>query len=410
MGIVAFTNARVIDGTGAEPAEGATVIVEDRLIREVSPERAAIPKGATTLDLRGRTLMPGLTDAHAHISAVEANILDQHRLVPPSLVALQAARRLEAALARGYTTLRDAGGADAGFREAVAQKVVRGPRLLVSDRFISQTGGHGDMRRRPETVIPDCCIGMVGAIADGPDEVRKAVRENLRRGADQIKVMASGGAMSPSDELDTTQFTVEELRAAVEEAAAVGTYVLAHAYSARAIKQCLAAGVRSIEHGNLMDEETARAIQAAGAFLVPTMVTFEAIARHGKEYGIPEASLRKIEQARERSVESLALAQRLGLRIGSGTDLLGPMESYQSLELELKGQVLSPMEVLVAATRTNAELFGWGDRIGTVEPEKLADLLVIEGDPLRDLALFQRHEETVRLVMLEGEIVINRLG
>ncbi len=399
-------NARVIDGTGREPLEGAALAIEDGRIQEIAPAgRVARPAGAAVLDCRGHTVMPGLTDAHVHVMAVEANILEQHRTLPASLAVLKAGVALRETLFQGYTTVRDCGGADWGLRAAVESGVVMGPRLLVSGRPLSQTGGHADVRRRTETGPPlDCCVGMLGSIADGPDAVRRAAREELRRGADQLKVMASGGAMSPTDELDTTQFTVDELRAAVEEARAAGKYVCAHAYSGAAVRNAVEAGVRSIEHGNLMDEVAAQALKTADAFLVPTMVTYEILAREGGRYGIPEENLRKIRLAREKSVESLALARRLGLRIASGSDLLGPMHAYKPMELALKGQVLSPMEALVSATRTNAELFGLADRIGTLEPGKDADLLVVRGDPLRDLGLFQSGENLL-LIMKAGAIV-----
>jgi len=406
MSITVFINAFLIDCTGREPLEGAAVVVEDDRIADVLPSgRVGALRGPlTTLDLKGQTLMPGLTDAHVHICAVEANIAEQHRLLPPSLIAAKALRRLEQALMQGFTTVRDAGGADAGFREAVNQGLVAGPRLLVSGQYLSQTGGHGDKRRPAEVVPPiEACMGMIGAIADGPDEVRKAAREQIRRGVDQLKIMASGGAMSPADEVDTTQYTVAELRAAAEEARAANRYVLAHAYSGAAVRNAVEAGVRSIEHGNLMDETAARALKDAGAFLVPTMITYEAIAREGKAYGIGDHQIQKINQAREKSVESLALARRLGLKIGSGSDLLGDMMAYRAHELELKAQVLTPMEVLVSATRTNAELFRMQDRIGTVEPGKHADLLVVNGNPLKDLRIFQ-DPDILRLIMKGGRV------
>jgi len=407
--ITVLANAFLIDCTGNEPIEGAAVVIEGERIKDVVRSGKVGPlKGRVdTLDLKGDTLMPGLTDAHVHICAVEGNITDQHRYHPPSLIAAKSLKRVEQALFQGFTTVRDAGGADWGFREAVNQGLLQGPRLLVSGQYLSQTGGHGDKRRRAEWIEPvDGCIGMIGSIADGEAEVRKAVREQIRRDVDQIKVMASGGAMSPADELDTTQFTVAELRAAVEEAAAVGKYVLAHAYSGAAVTNAVEAGVRSIEHGNLIDEAAAKALKAAGAFLVPTMVTYEAIWREGKAHGIGDHQLQKINVARERSVESLALARRLDLKIGSGSDLLGDMMAHRPAELELKGQVLTPMEVLVSATRTNAELFRMQDRIGTVEPGKLADLLVVKGNPLRDLRLFQ-NLDNLRLIM-KGGVVYKR--
>jgi imidazolonepropionase-like amidohydrolase len=274
--------------------------------------------------------------------------------------------------------------------------------MLVSGRVLSQTGGHGDKRRRSEWIEPvGCCVGMIGVIADGPDEVRKAAREQIRHDVDQIKIMASGGAMSPGDELDTTQYTVDEMRAAVDEARAVGKYVLAHAYSPSAVKNAVEAGVRSIEHGNLIDAAVAKEIKKAGAFLVPTMVTYEAIWREGKGYGVTEHQLQKINMARERSVEGLGHAYRAGCKIASGSDLLGDMQSQRPVEFELKGQVMKPMEVLLSATRINAELFRLEHDIGTVEPGKYADLIALKGNPLKDLRIFQ-NLDNLHLIMKEG--------
>ena len=406
MSLTVFTSAFLLDCTGAEPVEGAAVVVEDDRIREVVPggRVGPLPGRVTTLDCKGATLMPGLTDAHVHICAVEGNITDQHRYLPPSLLAAKALRRAEECLFQGFTTVRDAGGADYCFREAVAEGLYPGPRLLVSGNYISQTGGHGDKRRRAEWIEPiQCCIGMIGSIADGEVEVRRAVREQLRRDVDQIKIMASGGAMSPSDELDTTQYTVAEMRAAVEEAQAVGTYVLSHAYSDTAVRNAIAAGVRSIEHGNLIREPAAKAIKDAGAFLVPTMVTYEAIYREGKRYGIGDHQIQKINMAREQSVQGLTYAYRAGCQIGSGSDLLGDMMVQRAVEFELKAQVMTPMEVLLSATRVNAELFRMADRIGTVEAGKYADLLVVDGDPLRNLRLFQMPDR-LRVIMKGGRL------
>jgi len=261
---------------------------------------------------------------------------------------------------------------------------------LVKEYKGSYSGEHGDGLVRSEWIEPvECCIGMGGIIADGADEVRKATRENLRHDVDQIKIMASGGAMSPGDELDTTQYTVEEMRAAVEEARAVGKYVLAHAYSGSAIRNAIQAGVRCIEHGNLLDEAGAQAIKAAGAYLVPTMVTYEAISREGKNYGIGEHQIQKINLALEKSLEGLTHAYRAGCKIGSGSDLLGDMQAQRTMEFELKGQVMKPMEVLRSATMVNAEIFRMADRIGSVEPGKYADLLVVDGNPLTNLRIFQ---------------------
>jgi imidazolonepropionase-like amidohydrolase len=407
MSLTVFTNALLIDCTGAEPVDGAAVVVEDDRIKDVLPHGrvGALAGPVTTLDCRGMTLMPGLTDAHVHVTAVEENIIDQWRMVPPSLLVARALRRAEECLMQGFTTVRDAGGADYGLREAISEGIYPGPRLLVSGSYISQTGGHGDKRRRGEWVEPiRCCLGMVGSIADGEPEVRRAVREQVRHDVDQIKIMASGGAMSPSDELDTTQYSLGEIRAAVEEARAAGKYVLAHAYSDSAVRNAIAGGVRSIEHGNLIRDGAAQAIKDADAFLVPTMVTYEAIYREGKRYGIADHQIQKINLAREQSVEALACAYRAGCQIGSGSDLLGDMMTQRAVEFELKAQVMTPMEVLVSATKVNAELFRMSDRIGTVEPGKYADLVVVAGNPLRNLRVFQE-TANLRVIMKGGRPV-----
>jgi imidazolonepropionase-like amidohydrolase len=404
--ITVLTNAFLIDCTGAEPVEGATVVVEDDRIKEVAAggRVGPLPGRVTTLDLAGKTLMPGLTDAHVHICAVTENITDQHRHYPPSYIAARAMQRAHECLLQGFTTVRDAGGADYGFRLLLEEGHFPGPRLLVSGNYISQTGGHGDKRRRSEWTDPiDCCVGMVGFIADGPDEVRRAARENIRRDVDQIKIMASGGAMSPADELDTTQFTVAEMRAAVEEAQAVGKYVLSHAYSDTAVRRAIEAGVRSIEHGNLIREAAAKAIKDADAFLVPTMVTYEAIYREGKRYGIGDHQIAKIDLARQQSIQGLTHAYRAGCKIGSGSDLLGDMASQRAVEFELKAQVMTPMEVLLSATKVNAELFRMSDRIGSVEPGKYADLVVLEGNPLRNLRAFQ-NQDNLKVIMKGGRV------
>jgi imidazolonepropionase-like amidohydrolase len=406
MSLTVLTNAFLIDCTGADPVEGAAVVIEDDRIQDVAPSGRVgpLPGPVRTLDCRGATLMPGLTDAHVHICAVTENITDQHRYYPPSYIATRAMRRAEECLMQGFTTVRDAGGADYGFRLALEEGHFPGPRLLVSGHYISQTGGHGDKRRRAEWTDPiDCCVGMIGSIADGEAEVRKAVREQLRRDVDQIKIMASGGAMSPSDELDTTQFTVAEMRAAVEEARAVGKYVLSHAYSDTAVRHAIEAGVRSIEHGNLIREPAARAIKEADAFLVPTMITYEMIYREGKRYGIGDHQIQKIDLARQQSVQGLTYAYRAGCQIGSGSDLLGDMMTQRAVEFELKAQVMTPMETLLSATKVNAELFRMSDRIGTVEPGKYADLIVVAGDPLRNLRVFQ-NPDNLRLIMKGGRL------
>src|SRR5205814_6284267 len=271
--------ATIVDCTGHDPPPGRRVIVEGGRISRISAASGpAGPRNVRTIDCEGRTLMPGLLDAHVHLASLDLDPAAEVAL-SPAVIALRIARQIEDTLQAGFTTVRDAGGLDWGFKDAVNRGLIRGPRLFTSGPFLSPTGGHGD-NQRPRTAreLFRAVHGLTTEtiLADGPDDVRRAAREALRRGADQIKVMASGGAASPPDELDHVQFSVEELSAAVEVAEAGGTYVLAHAYGARAIQRCLQAGARSLEHGNFLDEATADQMLAADdVFLVPTVIPYE---------------------------------------------------------------------------------------------------------------------------------------
>jgi imidazolonepropionase-like amidohydrolase len=411
MNTLVLKNAVMIDGTGSDPVPNGSVIVEGERIREVlagAPGRA--PSHATIIDCKGKTLLPGLVDAHVHVGAVEANLMDQQRQNHTSMLVIRTLKVIRETLDQGFTSIRDAGGADPGFREALQQGLIQGPRLFVAGYPLSQTGGHGDFRlptdRRPPS---EDQAGLATRVCDGVDQVRQAARELLRQGVDHLKVMAGGGAMSPSDELDTSQYSIEELKAIVFEAQSAGTYVMAHVYSSRSIRNAVAAGIRSLEHGNLLDEEAARAIKEAEAFLVPTLVTYEMISQMGKELGIPDNNLRKINIARERSLEALAIAHRMGVKIASGSDLLGPMQIYKGAELELKSRVLGPMGAIVASTKTNAELLRKEKDLGTIEAGKLADLILLDGDPLKEIKLFQQYQEKITLIIQSGRVYKNIL-
>ncbi len=411
MGTLILKNATLIDGTGGDPIPKASIIVEGERIREVlTGAPGKIPSDATAIDCRHQTLLPGLIDAHVHIGAVEANVMEQQRRNFTSLLVIRAVRFIKETLDQGFTTARDAGGADPGFREALRQGMIQGPRLFVAGYPLSQTGGHGDFRLPTEFRSPsEDLAGLPTRVCDGVDQVRRAAREQLRQGVDHLKVMAGGGAMSPSDEIDTSQYSTEELKAAVFEAQSAGTYVMAHVYSGRSIRNSVVAGVRTLEHGNLLDEESAQAMKDAGAFLVPTLVTYEMISQMGKDLGIPENNIRKINIAREKSFEALSIAHRIGVKIASGSDLLGPMQVYKGTELELKSRVLGPMGAIVASTKTNAELLRKENDLGTIVVGKLADFILINGDPLKDMKLFQQFQEKITLIIQGGRIYKNIL-
>ncbi len=403
--------ATVFTAAGGDPFEGSVVVAGDR-IADVLTGPSAPSRSGRVIDLHGATLLPGLIDAHVHAAAVRADIQDQHRDLFDSELAVLTARSLTEMLERGFTTVRDAGGADAGYRRLIERGDLAGPRLLVSGRPLTQTGGHGDSRRATESHDFAACPraqGMTHAVADGPDAVRHAAREELRRGADQIKVMAGGGVMSPTDRLESVQYSLAELSAAVGAAAASGTYVLAHAYTPEAIEVCVAAGVRSIEHGNLLNEPVARLMAQAGTFLVPTLVTYEKLYEQGEELGIPRANLDKLGAIIDAGVNSLRIARGAGVKIGSGSDLLGPMRVHQGREIALQAQALGAAGAIVAATRTNAELLGIDAETGTIEPGKAADLIAVDGDPLADPGLLA-DPGRLRLVMRAGRTHIDRTG
>jgi len=412
METLALTNAVIIDCTGAEPLEGGSVVVEGERIKDVlAGPPGRLPAGAEVIDCRGQTLLPGLIDGHVHIGSVEAGFTEQQRRNFTSVLVIKTVKNLKEALDQGFTTVRDAGGADPGFRQAVAEGLIPGPRLFVCGRVISQTGGHADGRLPTEFHRPvEHAAGTASGIYDGVDAVRLAAREQIRQGVDHLKVMAGGGAMSPADEIDTAQYSLDELKAVVFEAENAGKYVAAHCYSDRSIRHSLESGIRSIEHGNLMTEAGARAIKEAGAYLVPTIVTYEKLSTMGRDFGVPENNIRKIDQALEKAYQALALAQEAGVKICSGSDLLGPMQVYKGTELELQARVMGPMGALMAATRTNAELVRQSHNLGTIEAGKLADLILVKGDPLRDMTIFQDYKAKISLIMQGGGLYKNSLG
>jgi imidazolonepropionase-like amidohydrolase len=398
-------NATLIDGTGAEPQREISLELRDGRVARIFPARdLSSHPDAPVVDLAGTFILPGLTDAHVHFALTEPNgALSQ----PWAEWAARVASFISQTLDQGFTTVRDAGALDPAWARVVERGLIRGPRILPSGAFLSQTGGHGDWRPSymtadPIAPIPGLFAGYI--LADGPDEVRRAARDQLRRGAVQIKVMASGGVASPTDPIDATQFTSGELRAAVEEAETRSTYVLAHAYHPKSINQCLEAGVRSIEHGNLLDEATAARMARAGAFLVPTLITYDILAEGGAALGFSSYQVQKLQQVHKAGEDSVRIARAAGVNIGSGSDLLGHAMSLKARELVIKSRILSPMEAIVSATRTNARLFGMEADIGTVQEGKLADLTIFDRDPLADPEVLA-NADRVRLVLKGGEVV-----
>lgn len=411
MSNLLISNAALLDLETGSVHAGSSVRIQGDRIAEIAVGRILEQDaGSTVIDAGGRTLMPGLIDAHVHaiVTSLDLNAL-AHR--PATRLGIEAAAVLEGMLQRGFTTVRDAGGLDRGLQEALDAGLVRGPRVFRSGRVLSQTGGHGDLH--PATNEPHLCAGEIVStqfahVADGPDAVRRAVREELKAGAHQIKIMAGGGVATPSDPIDMVQYTAAEIRAAVQEAASRRTYAFAHAYIPEAIIQAVEAGVRSIEHGNLLDERAAQVMAEHGTFLVPTLVVYEQVAQLGRQWGFPEASLAKLDQVQAAGRRAIRIALAAGVRIGFGTDLLGETHPAQSRELLLRAEVQRPLDVLRSATVVNADLLGRAGELGVIAPGACADLLVVDGNPLDDLAVLTRHEEALRVVVRNGQVVMDR--
>ena len=395
-------NGRVLDVEAGEYRSGWSVLIENGVILEIGATVGGA--GAESVDARDRVVMPGLIDAHVHpmLSSLDIAALAAE---PVTLLAQHARVALEAMAARGFTTVRDACGGDRGLVRATQDGFIRGPRLFVSGRALSQTGGHGDPRGSADLCATHS--GFAARIADGVDEVRRAARDELRRGADHIKIMASGGVASPSDEVWTLQYSPAEMRAIVEEAQARRAYVLAHAYTAEAVTRAVEAGVRSIEHGNLIDAATVALMAERGCFLVPTLVAYDKIAEFGEELGMPPDQLRKVADVIDAGLDSLTLARRAGVKIGFGTDLLGEIARLQSDEFRIRSRAEEPIDIIRSATLVNAELVGLAGRAGVLREGAFADIVVVDGDPLRDAAVLAE-QERIDVVIRGGEVLAAR--
>ncbi|WP_321814804.1 MULTISPECIES: amidohydrolase family protein [unclassified Paraburkholderia] len=385
------------------------VVIEDGMIVEVSDRPIDLPN-AHSVDVRGKTVMPGLIDCHVHVLASNAN-LGSNAAQPNILAAIRALPILDAMLARGFTSVRDAGGADWALMQAVETGLVPGPRIFPSGKALSQTGGHGDFRPRGDLLEPCSCCFRTGAIArvvDGVDAVRLAVREEIQKGATQIKIMASGGVASPTDPIANTQYSEAEIRAIVEEAQAANTYVMAHAYTGRAIARAVRCGVRTIEHGNLVDEDAARVMHEFGAFVVPTLVTYDALAKHGAQFGLPPESVAKVAAVQQAGRESLELYAKAGVPMGFGSDLLGEMHAFQCGEFRIRAEVLGNLEALRSATTVAAEIVDMKGKLGMIAAGAVADILVLDGNPLADINVIAGEGEHVAYVLQRGKIVKER--
>lgn len=406
-----FTNANLVLDGQTELQRGLNVLVSDGRIAAVANRPIATGE-AKVVDVAGRTLMPGLIDAHAHITGL--SLTPKNIANPAADIAIASANYLRNCLMDGYTTIREAGGANHATARLLADGQIVGPRLYYSGRALTQTGGGADFRTPDEETDPCGHIGpfsVMSVIADGVDAIRKAAREELRRGATQIKLFASGGVVFPAEGHATRyEFSDAELRAAVEEAEARDTYVMAHVYTDEGVRRCLAAGVRSIEHANFVNEATVAMMAERGAFYVPTFISLVQRVESAGETHLPQAIVDNLERTIARGKEVYGWALKHKVPIGFGTDLWGPEAQKEQLrEFEMRRDLDTPAAIVRSATAVNAELLMEKGKLGVIAEGAHADLLVVEGDPLSDIDVLTKPQTNLKLIMKGGAIYKNEL-
>ncbi|MEM9278668.1 MAG: amidohydrolase family protein [Pseudomonadota bacterium] len=404
MTTLLLKNARIVDGTATDPTDPVDIAIENGRFVEAGPDVSF--SAEDELDLKNAIVMPGLIDCHVHVLATTANMALNAEL-PNSWVALKSAEIMKDMLMRGFTTVRDLAGADRGLQMAVEDGLVDGPRLVICGKGLSQTGGHSDQRGPYNNRNTDWHmdkLGALGRICDGVPEVTRAAREEIKGGAQFIKVMADGGVSSPSDPVGFFGFSVDELKAVVEVAKGAGTYVAAHLYDDTCINRALDCGIECVEHGNLMGDETIARIAREGQCVVPTNITYDRLAIEGAEYGLPPASVAKIEDVREAGLERLSKLHAAGITVGYGSDLLGGMHPHQSGEFTLRGRYLPADAVIRSATVDAAKVLRMEGQLGVIAPGAHADLIVVDGNPLEDLSLLTDQGAHMPLIMQGGRV------
>jgi len=389
--------------TGAQ-----NILINQGRIQQISAEPIDAPD-ARCVDAGGKFLMPGLCDSHVHVTAITPNF-PLLEILSPFYVGVKSADILRDMLMRGFTTVRDAGGADFGLAQAVEEGVLVAPRILYCGNALSQTGGHADMRTAGQMNFNGCfCCAGLGRVCDGVTEVRRAARDEIRKGATQIKIMGSGGVSSPTDRITSTQYSVEEITAIVREAEAAEIYVMAHAYTARAINRLLECGVRTIEHGNLLDAQSCELFVKHDAWLAPTMVAYEALAEEGVAAGMAEDLQRKVYDVLDAGYKALELAGRYGVNMLYGSDLLGSLHRHQLREFRIRSKFFSNADLIRMATCNAADAYRQTGDFGEILVGARADLLVLNANPLEDIEVFLKPETHLEVIMKAGVMYQEKL-
>ena len=405
-----FRNLSLLEPEVGVLQPGQEMRIEAGIVVEVGENVAA--GTADVVDCGGRVVMPGLIDSHVHVMLSSVNI-PSLEAVPLTLGTARAAKNMRGMIDRGFTSVRDTGGADWGLKQAVEEGSIVGPRLFIAGQAIGPTGGHSDPRRRTDVFGArcHCCNAMAFSmnVSDGEREVRESAREQMRQGADQVKIMMSGGVASPYDPLDSLQFSDGEIHAAVEEAAAFGRYVCAHAYTPSAITRAAHAGVRTIEHGNLIDARSARLMAEKNMFLVANLVAYYAMKERAAEFGMNADMLQKNDMVIDGALRSLEICKAAGVPVAFGSDLLGALQVDQSREFLLRAEVLPALDIIRQATTIGAQVVRMEGKLGTLKPGAFADLIVLDRDPLADLGVFQAQGRHIAAIMKGGAFHKNRL-
>lgn len=407
---ILFTNAHIVDPVDGKVYPSASLHISQGVISAISWNNEPIlaPENTVTIDLNGKYICPGLIDAHVHISAVPGEMDFRHIMaMPESESLLRMTYVCRDMLYRGFTTVRDCGGTPGVLKEACEEWLIPGPRLFISGHALSQTGGHGDFRHRHDHNTPHYCssdfVSGLGRVCDGVPACIAVARDELRSGADFIKIMGSGGVVSPTDALENNQFSPEEIQAMVMVAKNARTYVTCHAYSPESIRIAVENGVKGIEHGNLLDKETAELMAEKGCYLTPTLVTYFSMGEPAVSHFLPPESQTKNLDVMNMGMEALRIAKEAGVTMCYGSDLLGPLGTYQTREFGLRSKVLSALDILQSATINPAKMMNQ-PRLGQVKVGFYADLLVLNSNPLEDITVFERGNNEIALVIKDGRV------